>query len=124
MDQRNAAKKQGDELFIVGAGNGLRAKLSVSERDIQYVKPGQHGELAATVVADGKISVHDRAGRSAWAKPRKATTRSRFTGIWTSTSPDWRPGVEGEARVDIERRPLVWIWTHRFFDYLKFKLWM
>jgi hypothetical protein len=40
------------------------------------------------------------------------------------SSPTWRPGMAGEARVDIEHRPLIWIWTHKFIDYLKFKLWM
>ena len=123
MDQRNVAKKQGDELFIVGAGNGLRAKLSVSERDIQYLKPGQHGELASEALPTEKYPFTiDRIVPIGEAKEGDNT----FTvyGHLDRTSPDWRPGVQGEARVDIEHRPLVWIWTHRFFDYLKFKLWM
>ena len=38
---------------------------------------------------------------------------------------DWmRAGMAGEARVDVEKRRLVWIWTHRLIDFLKLKLWM
>src|SRR5579863_5711713 len=36
-DEVGAPKKMGDELFIVGADNSLRAKISVSEVDIQNV---------------------------------------------------------------------------------------
>jgi hypothetical protein len=123
MDQRNAAKKQGEELLVVGAGTGLRAKLSVSERDIQYLAIGQHGELAAQSLPTEKYPFTiDRIVPMGETKEGDNT----FTvyGHLDGTSPDWRPGVQGEARVDIERRPLIWIWTHRFFDYLKFKLWM
>ncbi|MGD0767522.1 MAG: HlyD family efflux transporter periplasmic adaptor subunit [Tepidisphaeraceae bacterium] len=123
MDQRNAAKKQGDELFAVMAGDGLRAKLSVSERDIQYLNPGQHGLLASQSLPTEKypftIERIERMGET-----KEGDNTFTVYAHLDRTSPDWRPGVEGEARVDIERRPLVWIWTHRFFDYLKFKLWM
>ena len=32
--------------------------------------------------------------------------------------------MAGEARIDIEHRPLIWIWTHKFVDCVRFKLWM
>jgi hypothetical protein len=35
-----------------------------------------------------------------------------------------RPGMAGEARIDVGKRPLVWIWTHRLVDFLRLKLWM
>jgi hypothetical protein len=39
-------------------------------------------------------------------------------------NPGWRPGMAGEARVDVKHRPLIWIWTHRLIDFLRLKLWM
>ena len=36
----------------------------------------------------------------------------------------WRPGMAGEARVNVEHRRLIWIWTHRVVDWLQLKLWM
>jgi len=37
--------------------------------------------------------------------------------------PEWRPGMEGEARINIEHRRIIWIWTHKFIDWLRLKLW-
>jgi hypothetical protein len=39
-------------------------------------------------------------------------------------NPVWRPGMAGEARIDVENRRLAWIWTHRLIDFLRLKLWM
>ncbi|HWP39586.1 MAG TPA: hypothetical protein VNL70_01580, partial [Tepidisphaeraceae bacterium] len=38
--------------------------------------------------------------------------------------PAWRPGMQGEARVDVEHRRLVWIWTHKFIEWVRLKLWI
>jgi hypothetical protein len=32
--------------------------------------------------------------------------------------------MTGEARMDVEPKPLYWILSHRLVDYLKLKLWM
>ena len=43
----------------------------------------------------------------------------------TDTANDqWRPGMQGEARVDVEKRSLAWIWTHRLVEYVRLKLWI
>ena len=37
---------------------------------------------------------------------------------------DWmKPGLAGEARVNVVPRSLWWIWTHRLGDWLKLKVW-
>jgi multidrug resistance efflux pump len=126
MDQRNAAKKEGDELFTVAAlssTNSLRAELTVSERDIQDLKEGQRGQLATTALPTEKYQFTiERIEPLGQAKEGDNT----FTvfGHLDQASPTWRPGMAGEARVGIEHRPLIWIWTHKFVDYVKFKLWM
>jgi multidrug resistance efflux pump len=124
--ERNATKKQGEELFTIAAmpsASGLRAELAVSERDVQDLKEGFHGELATTALPTEKYSFTiNRIEPLGEAKDGDNT----FTvyGHLDKTSPTWRPGMAGEARVAIERRPLIWIWTHKFVDYVRFKLWM
>ena len=124
--ERNATKKQGEELFTIAAmpsASGLRAELAVSERDVQDLKEGFHGELATTALPTEKFAFTiNRIEPLGEAKDGDNT----FTvyGHLDKTSPTWRPGMAGEARVAIERRPLVWIWTHKFIDYVRFKLWM
>jgi hypothetical protein len=41
----------------------------------------------------------------------------------TEPSAMLRPGMEGVGKVDIGRRSLIWIWTHRLFDWLRLAAW-
>jgi len=48
--------------------------------------------------------------------------------VYATIAPDkvseqWKAGGEGEAKVDVGRRRLGWIWVHRFVDWLHFKWW-
>jgi len=122
-DQRNAVKKQGDELFVVQQGGGLRAEISVNERDIQDLSVGQHGTLAISTFPGNQIPFSiERIVPLGESKDGENT----FTiyGHLEKTLPDWKPGIIGEVRIDVTHRALVWIWTHKFIDYVKFKLWM
>ncbi len=126
MDQRNAAKKQGDELFTVAelsSANGLRAELSVSERDIQDVREGQHGELATSALPTEKYPFTVERIEPI-GQPKDGDNTFTVYGHLDQTSPTWRPGMAGEARVDVRHRALIWIWTHKFIDFMKLKLWM
>ena len=39
------------------------------------------------------------------------------------TSDLLRPGMEGVAKITIERRKLIWIWTHNLVDWLRLTFW-
>ena len=123
MDERNVPKKEGDELFVIASSNSLRAQLSVGEHDIQQLHVGQHGRLATTALPNDRYPFTiDRIV----PLPETKDGDNTFTVFahLDETSPTWRPGMAGEARVDIEHRRLIWIWTHKFIEYLRFKLWM
>ena len=34
-----------------------------------------------------------------------------------------RPGMEGVGKIEIERRKLVWIWTHSLTDWIRLQIW-
>jgi hypothetical protein len=36
---------------------------------------------------------------------------------------DLRPGLQGVAKIEAGNRTPAWIWTHRFFDWLRLALW-
>ena len=38
--------------------------------------------------------------------------------------PPWLSGQEGEARVDVAKKPIAWVWTHRLIDFIRLKLWI
>ena len=37
--------------------------------------------------------------------------------------PGLRPGMEGVAKIEIERRHMLWIWTHGLTDWLRLWAW-
>jgi multidrug resistance efflux pump len=130
-DETNTPKKEGDELLVVSPDNQLRAKLSVSERDIQDIKAhdpktgiaGQTGMLATTSLPSEKYPF--RIDRIV-PQGDSVDGENVFTVYATleKTAPSWKPGVAGEARIDIQQKPLAWIWTHKLIDYVRLKLWI
>jgi len=126
-DQVNSFKKQGDELFTFQSTDRLRAELFVAENDIQEVislgvKNG--GQLATTSLPREKypftIERVDPQGQ-----PKEGANIFKVDAYLPESGqhPEWRPGMEGEARINIEPRTIGWIWTHKFIDWLRLKSW-
>jgi hypothetical protein len=34
-----------------------------------------------------------------------------------------RPGMEGIAKIEIDQRPLLWVWTRGLVEWLRLRLW-
>ena len=117
----------GESLFEIGQSGNLRAELKVAERDIQDVRVGAVGNLATDALPQDKFPF--KVTRIIPLPEAKEGSNS-FTvyGEMTADSPagnsGWRPGMAGEARVDVAKRSLAWVWTHRLIDFLRLKLWM
>jgi hypothetical protein len=123
-DKLDAPVKTGDVLFEIGNDHDLRAELTVDDRDIQSIHAGSTGTLATNAEpgdsfdfkVDRIIPIPD---------PKEGTNNFRVYATITSKAvPTWRPGMKGESRINVDRRSLAWIWTHRLIDFLKLKLWM
>jgi multidrug resistance efflux pump len=124
-DKINAPVKQGDELMVVAQRDKLRAELNVDERDIQDLNEGQHGELATTSLPTAKFPFTvERI--VPLGQPKEGSNVFTVYGVFDGkdVSPSWRPGMAGEAKVDIGPRTWAWIWTHRLIDFVRLKLWM
>ena len=124
-DKLKAPVKQGDSLFEIGSQTNLRAELFVQDRDIQDIAVGKHGEFATNALPDKKYDLTiDRI--VPMGEPREGSNVFRVYATIKSgqVSEAWRPGMAGEARVDVEPRSLIWKWTHRLLDFVKLKLWL
>jgi biotin carboxyl carrier protein len=122
-DKVGSSVKKEDQLMVIGQPNKLKGELKVAERDIQDVKFDSEGKLATTALPFAKIPF--KVERVVPDKAQAKEGDNYFTVFVTlnDTTPDMLPGMEGEARVDVTRKPLAWIWTHRFVDWLSLKLW-
>ncbi len=118
-----APVQRGDVLFEIAPLDRYRLVLHVDERDIGEVALGQSGDIVLAALpgephpfvvekvtpisstADGLNYFRVEASLSGRADARV------------------RPGMEGVAKVRLDRRHLVWIWTHKTIDWVRITLW-
>ncbi len=121
--QIGAPVKIGDVLFEVAPLESLRAELSVPEDEIAEVKEGQQGELAAASYPDQRFRfVVERINPVAEVIDQRNIFKVRVRLLETHS---WmRPGMEGVAKVNIDRRRYAWLWTRKMVNWLRMKLWI
>jgi multidrug resistance efflux pump len=112
----------GQVLFEIAPLEAYRLVLQVDEWDISYVKIGQEGRLILTSLPEEKfpftvtkvtpVSLSEE-GRSYF----------RVEAGLAGNSERLRPGMEGFAKVDVDRRRLIWIWTHDMIEWARLKIW-
>jgi biotin carboxyl carrier protein len=124
-DKDGSPVKTGDVLFKVGDPHDLRAELTVDDRDIQNIHAGQTTGTLATEALPGQSFQFKVTRVIPIPDPKEGTNNFRVYATITDKTPlTWRPGMKGEARINVDHRSLAWIWTHRLFDFLRLKLWM
>jgi RND family efflux transporter MFP subunit len=113
---------QGRTLFEIAPLDGFRVVLQVDDRDIMRVAAGQHGELVLSSLPDRTMPFTVSAimpvatqvdGRNVFR------VEAHVEGLPSRL----RPGMEGMGKVLVGQSNLLWIWTHRFFDWLRLGLW-
>ncbi len=125
-DKKDVEVKQGEEQMVFGDPTTLRAELQVADRDIQDVIEGQGGSLATTSEPTHKTRFIVRRVIPLGA-PKEGANIFTVYGEFpqgTTIPKGWRPGMTGEARVDVGKRTWAWIWTHRLIDFVRLKIWM
>jgi RND family efflux transporter MFP subunit len=117
-----APVERGQTLFEVAPLDSFRLALRVDERDFGHIAVGQKGELAVTAIPHERFPfVVTRITAVNTAKDGRNTFRVEAK---LDREPGrLRPGMEGVAKVSIEDRHLVWIWTHALTEWVQLWLW-
>jgi RND family efflux transporter MFP subunit len=112
----------GQVLFQVAPLDSYRVVLKVDESDIRQIAVGQKGDLVLTAlphetlpISVSKItpvSVSEEGRNFFEVEAELGAAKSRL-----------RPGMEGFGKVDVDRRRLIWIWTHRLVDWARLRIW-
>ncbi|RZL31133.1 MAG: HlyD family efflux transporter periplasmic adaptor subunit [Rubrivivax sp.] len=121
--QLGAPLEMGKTLFELAPLASWRVMLKIDERDIARVQPGQGGELVLTGAPGQR-----------WHFTLKSVTpvsvveegRNYFRAEAELVGQDGvklKPNMEGVAKVVVGERSLLWVWTHRFTDWLRLALW-
>ncbi len=113
---------KGKVLFEVAPLDGYRIILEVDERDITDAAVGQRGHLTLSALpGDSLPFAVERVTPVASAEDGRNYFRveARLEGPTRAL----RPGMEGVAKIDVDRRRLIWIWTHGLVDWLRLWVW-
>jgi multidrug resistance efflux pump len=117
-----AAVERGNVLFEVAPLDTYRVIMKVDERDITAVAVGQTGRLALTSMPNDEfalviekitpVSVVDQ-GRNYF----------RVEAVAKGAIEKLRPGMEGVGKIQVDRRKLFWIWTHKLTHWMRMWVW-
>lgn len=117
-----APVERGDVLFQLAPLDAYRILMKVDERDITYVKIGQDGNLALASMPSDKIPmVVDKITPVSAVEQGRNYFRveARLKGPLNKL----RPGMEGVGKINIDRRRLAWIWTHKLTHWIRMWVW-
>ena len=117
-----AAVERGNVLFELAPLDSYRVIMKVDERDITDVAEKQTGRLALTSMPNEElalavekitpVSVVDQ-GRNYF----------RVEAVAKGAIEKLRPGMEGVGKIQVDRRKLFWIWTHKLGHWVRMWVW-
>lgn len=121
--QIGAPVETGQILFEVAPLDSLRAELYVAEDEVFEMAVGLQGQLAtATYPGEYLRFVVERIHPAAEVVNNRNVFRVRARLV---ESRSWmRPGMEGVAKITIEKRSYAWIWTRKLINWIRMKLWI
>jgi Barrel-sandwich domain of CusB or HlyD membrane-fusion/GAF domain len=122
-ERLGAPVKQGDALFKVARIDTLYVEAEISERDVHEILGRSTGEIA--FVSQPKLKYPIRIERIEPAAFPKNNGNVFVVRCSFLQGPEswWRPGMSGLCKLNVEKRTLVWIFTHRTVDFLRMMLW-
>jgi len=116
------AVERGQELFKIAPLDSFRVVLEIDETDVSFIAEDMRGQLRLSTSPDTPLFfvVNQVTPVSI---PRDGRNFFRVEAE-LETAPDWvRPNMEGIARVGIDERLVVSIWTRRLVNWIKMVTW-
>ena len=118
-----APLERGQVMWELAPLDAYRVILQVDERDIADVRIGQKGELVLSSMP-GERQALSVAKITPVSTPKEGRNVFRVEAqIDARGNARLRPGMEGVAKVEVEERRLISIWTRRLTDWLALKSW-
>jgi len=117
-----ASVSRGEPLMSIAPIADFRIILKVDERQIANVVAGQSAVLRLTALPDRAYPLHIRSVLPI-AEYGEGRTTFRVVAALDAAAPELRHGMQGAARIEIERRPMYVIWFKPVADWLRMALW-
>jgi multidrug efflux pump subunit AcrA (membrane-fusion protein) len=118
-----APLERGQALFEVAPLDAYRVVLQVDEHRVADVREGQRGELVLSSNPGQRFPILlQKTTPVSTARDGRNYFRVEAQ-LETGVDPRLRPGMEGVAKVSVDERRLIWIWTREMANWLKLKAW-
>jgi multidrug resistance efflux pump len=115
--------KAGDVLLQVARIDTLYAEAEVDERDVHEILDKSSGQIAFLSRPKIKFPIHIITVEPAAVPKNEANLFLVRCGFDTAPQTWWRPGMSGVCKINVGKRALLWILSHRTIDFLRLKLW-
>ncbi|CUS37541.1 conserved hypothetical protein [Candidatus Nitrospira nitrosa] len=114
--------EKGKVLFEIAPLDSYRVVLEVDERDIADVRVGQHGQLLLAAFPSDPVGV-TVAKMTPLSTAKDGRNFFRVEAALDQPHDRLRPAMEGAGKIEIDRRSLIWIWTHQVVDWVRLTVW-
>jgi multidrug efflux pump subunit AcrA (membrane-fusion protein) len=114
--------EKGKLLFEIAPLDSYRVVLEVDERDIADVEVGQHGQLLLAAFPSEPVAV-SVSKITPVSAAKEGRNFFRVEAALDQPHERLRPAMEGAGKIEIDRRSLVWIWTHQVVDWIRLTVW-
>ena len=114
--------ERGQVLFEVAPLDKYRVIAEVDERDIAQIQVDQKGEILFASIP-GETFPFVVQTITPVTTAREGRSYFRVEGRMEKASERLRPGMEGIGKVAVDRRLLIWVWTHKAVDWVQLKFW-
>ena len=113
---------RGQVLFEIAPLNGYRVNIAVDEREVADIAVGQKGEiLTASLPGESFGFVVEKI--TPIAEQKNGRNVFRVEAQLTDNPERLRPGMEGIAKIDVDRRLLIAIWARPLIDWARVRGW-
>lgn len=117
-----APVERGQVLFEVAPLDQYRVIIEVDERDIAEIHVNQKSKIIfSSIPGETFPFVIQKITPVTMAK--EGRNYFRVEGEIEKVTDRLRPGMEGVGKITVDRRRLIWIWTHKAIDWLRLKIW-
>ena len=113
---------KGEVLFEIAPLDDYRIVMKIDDRDIADLETGQSGVLVLSALPEEEFPITVTLVTPV-AQTEEGRNYFRVEASLDDDSGRLRPGMEGVAKIEIGEQKLLWIWTHRFTEWLKLQLW-
>jgi multidrug efflux pump subunit AcrA (membrane-fusion protein) len=114
--------EKGKVLFEIAPLDSYRIVLEVDERDIADVRVGQRGDVLLSAFPSEPVGVMIQK-LTPVSTAKEGRNFFRVEAALTTPHDRLRPAMEGAGKIEIDRRLLVWIWTHQVVDWIRLAVW-